>query len=182
MSRPASIHPALRRSLRAVPAFKPPHPVARQVSQAMRALVPPGASLRAITFYWREIVGAEIAAHSLPEKLGGRAGAKTLTLLCRGSASPLIENQKTVILERITSFAGRPIATKIALKHWANAPSSRTAKPTSAPTAPAREQAQASVARVKDPKLQAALRHLGERLYQRELTRGRAIPSKEIST
>lgn len=157
----------LRPFLRAVPALKAPPAIARQIGSQLRAAIPPGPGIRSITIYWCDIVGDEIARHTRPEKLSGRTAARTLTLFCRGAASTMIESQKATIMERVNAFAGRPVVQKVALKHWAAPPAPRAVTLPTMPDPQARRRAEAAVERVANPELKAALRLMGERLYQR---------------
>jgi hypothetical protein len=71
------------------------------------------ASLELVT-RWREIVGAEIAAHSQPERIqwrrmpqdSGAAEPGTLVLRVEGPTSLEIQHQSGIILERVNRFFG----------------------------------------------------------------------------
>jgi hypothetical protein len=58
---------------------------------------------------WREIVGADIAADCLPEKLGYPAGRRhegTLQVIASGGAALELQHRATQIVERVNAYLG----------------------------------------------------------------------------
>ena len=116
---------------------------------------------------WKDIVGAEIAAHAEPIKLqwprevnNEPAEPATLVLRVEGPAAIEIQHQSAVILERINRFFGWQAVGRIALRQ---APLSR---PKTRPVPPKIDAAEAArvestLTAVTDDELRAALGRLG---------------------
>ena len=117
---------------------------------------------------WPEIVGAEIAAHSQPEKIQwprtpqARNAPEPGTLLLRveGPAALEIQHLSDVILERVNQFFGWQAVDGVRLRQ---APLSRRAAPRSrpAPDPAALTRIAAALPEIKDAKLRQALARLG---------------------
>lgn len=114
---------------------------------------------------WPEIVGAELARQSRPEKMsGGRGKAPgTLHLRCTGAAALELQHRVPEILQRVNAFLGFTAVAKLAL---VQAPlpqprqvSTRLATPVDATT---RRSMLEAADRVGDPDLRAALKRLGQ--------------------
>ncbi len=116
---------------------------------------------------WKDIAGAEIAAHAEPVKLqwprevnGERAEPATLVLRVEGPVSIEIQHQSAVILERINRFFGWQAVGRIVLRQ---APLSRPKGMGAPPKIDAAEAArvEATLTAVNDDALRAALGRLG---------------------
>ena len=116
---------------------------------------------------WKDIVGADIAAHAEPVKLqwprevnGEPAEPATLVLRVEGPAAIEIQHQSAVILERINRFFGWQAVGRIALRQ---APLSRPKVKAAPPKLDASEVArvEATLTEVADDELRAALGRLG---------------------
>jgi hypothetical protein len=117
---------------------------------------------------WREIVGAEIAAHSEPEKIQwprtpqARTAPEPGTLLLRveGPAAVEIQHLSDVIVERVNQFFGWQAVAGVRLRQ---APLSRRAgpRPAPAPDPAAMTRIAASLPEIRDEKLRHALARLG---------------------
>jgi hypothetical protein len=116
---------------------------------------------------WKDIVGADIAAHAEPIKLqwprevnGEPVEPATLVLRVEGPVSIEIQHQSAVILERINRFFGWQAVGRIALRQ---APLSRPKVRTAPPKLDAAEVArvEATLTDVADDGLRAALGRLG---------------------
>jgi hypothetical protein len=116
---------------------------------------------------WKDIVGADIAAHAEPIKLqwprevnGEPVEPATLVLRVEGPASIEIQHQSAVILERINRFFGWQAVGRIALRQ---APLSRPKVKPAPPKLDAAEAArvEATLDEVADDGLRAALGRLG---------------------
>jgi hypothetical protein len=122
---------------------------------------------------WPEIVGAEIAAHSQPEKIQwprtpqarnapepGRESAGTLLLRVEGPAALEIQHLSDVILERVNQFFGWRAVGNVRLRQ---APLSRRTelKPLPASDHAATARIAATLPEIKDEKLRQALARLG---------------------
>jgi hypothetical protein len=116
---------------------------------------------------WKDIVGAEIAAHAEPVKLqwprevNGEPGEPaTLVLRVEGPVSIEIQHQSAVILERINRFFGWQAVGRIALRQ---APLSRPKVNAAPPKLDAAEVArvESTLRAVTDDELRAALSRLG---------------------
>ena len=122
---------------------------------------------------WPQIVGAEIAAHSQPEKIqwprtpqARNAQARnapepgTLLLRVEGPAALEIQHLSEVILERVNQFFGWQAVDAVRLRQ---APLSRRAelRPPPAPDPAAMMRIAAALPEIKDEKLRQALARLG---------------------
>ncbi len=117
---------------------------------------------------WPQIVGAEIAAHSQPEKIQwprtpqARNAPEPGTLLLRveGPAALEIQHLSDVILERVNQFFGWQAVDAVRLRQ---APLSRRAelRPSPAPDPAAMMRIAADLPEIKDEKLRQALARLG---------------------
>jgi hypothetical protein len=117
---------------------------------------------------WPEIVGAEIAAHSQPEKIQwprtpqARNAPEPGTLLLRveGPAAVEIQHLSGVILERVNQFFGWQAVGSVRLRQ---APLARRAEPRSlpAPDPAAMARIAATLPEIRDEKLRHALAKLG---------------------
>jgi hypothetical protein len=114
---------------------------------------------------WPEIVGAELARQSRPEKLtGGRAKAPgTLHLRCTGAAALELQHRVPEILQRVNAFLGFTAVARIALIQ-APLPQPRLVNTRLAtPLDPAtRRTMLEATEQVGDPDLRAALQRLGQ--------------------
>jgi hypothetical protein len=117
---------------------------------------------------WPQIAGAEIAAHSQPEKIqwprGPQAGNApepgTLLLRVEGPAAIEIQHLSGVIVERVNQFFGWQAIVGVRLRQ---APLSRRAqaRPPPAPDTAAMTRIAGSLPEIRDEKLRHALARLG---------------------
>src|SRR3954447_9423345 len=115
---------------------------------------------------WPEIAGAEIAAHSEPEKIRwpGRAGSEaqepaTLVLRVEGPTAIEIQHLSGVILERVNRFFGWQAVAQLALRQ---APlTRRVAVRSAAPEPAAVARIAATLGDIADDALRDALARLG---------------------
>jgi hypothetical protein len=120
---------------------------------------------------WAEIVGAEIAAHSEPEKIqwsrpynGQTPEPGTLVLRVEGPAAIEIQHLSGVVLERVNRFFGWQAVGSLRLRQ---APLGRKApKPLPAPDPEATTRMAAELADIKDENLRDALARLGAAIKQ----------------
>ena len=122
---------------------------------------------------WRDIAGADIAAHAEPIKLqwprqaeGEPQEPATLVLRVEGPAAVEIQHQSAVVLERINRFFGWQAVDRIVFRQ---APLSRARAKPSPPAADAAEAAQveSSLTGIADDDLRAALGRLGAAVKRR---------------
>jgi hypothetical protein len=121
---------------------------------------------------WRDIAGADIAAHAEPVKLqwprevnGEPPEPATLILRVEGPAAIEIQHQAAVILERINRFFGWQAVGRIALRQ---APlTRRPVRPAPKLNAAEAERVAASLTAVTDDGLRAALGRLGAAVKRR---------------
>jgi hypothetical protein len=123
---------------------------------------------------WPEIVGAEIAAHSQPEKIQWprtpqareRPEPGTLLLRVEGPAALEIQHLSDVILERVNQFFGWQAVCSVRLRQ---APLSRRGalKPLAALDPAALERIAATLPEIRDEKLRDALARLGAAIERR---------------
>ena len=127
----------------------------------------------AIVSQWPDIVGADMARHTQPEKIvfsrDGVSGG-TVHLRCdSGALATELQHLEPQILERINMFFGYQAVVRIKL---IQAPLPRPKGETAPPPKPlSRQEAQAladQVASVDDPELRAALERLGQSVIARK--------------
>ena len=120
---------------------------------------------------WAEIVGAEIAANSEPEKIqwprpfdGRPAAPGTLCLRVEGPTAVEVQHLSTVILERVNRFFGWQAVGSLRLRQ---APIRRTAsKPLPSPDPEATARVAAGLTGITDDGLRDALARLGAAVKQ----------------
>jgi hypothetical protein len=120
---------------------------------------------------WPEIVGAEIAAHSEPEKIrwprrvaGETPEPATLLLRVEGPTAIEIQHLSSLILERVNQFFGWQAVAQLALRQ---APLTRRAVPSpAAPDPEAAARIAATLGDITDGALRDALARLGAAVKQ----------------
>jgi hypothetical protein len=171
------------------PGYSPPRPLADVLRKTLtEAFAKQGFASVELVTRWPEIVGAEIAAHSQPEKIqwprtpqGRNPQARTaqgrtpqgrtphaasapepgtLVLRVEGPAALEIQHLSDVILERVNQFFGWRAVASARLRQ---APLSRRAepRPLPAPDPAVRARIAATLPEIKDEKLREALARLG---------------------
>jgi hypothetical protein len=125
------------------------------------------ASLELVT-RWREIVGAEIAAHSQPERIqwrrmpqdSGAAEPGTLVLRVEGPTALEIQHQSGIILERVNRFFGWQAVASLKLRQapLSQPPQRSTPLP---PDEDAAARLAAGFSAIRDANLRQALGRLG---------------------
>jgi hypothetical protein len=120
---------------------------------------------------WPDIVGAEIAAHSQPEKIqwpraadGGPPEPATLVLRVEGPTAVEIQHLSGVILERVNRFLGWQAVGRLRLRQAPLRRGQSKVHPTIDPEAAAR--IAASLPDIRDEKLRDALARLGAAIKQ----------------
>jgi hypothetical protein len=115
---------------------------------------------------WSEIVGAEIAEHSQPEKIrwprrqgGGQPEPGTLVLRVEGPTALEIQHLSAIILERVNRFFGWPAIGDLRLHQAPLVRRKRRELPALDQEAATRIAAELS--QIRDDKLRAALGRLG---------------------
>jgi hypothetical protein len=125
-----------------------------------------GSPYAAVIGEWANIVGAELAEVSLPEKLSAAApnrGGGSLTVRVAGAAATEFQHLAPQIIERINTFLGFGAVTRLKLVQ-APLPGRRAARATPARpvTAATRAAIAARTSAVEDPALRDALTRFGE--------------------
>jgi hypothetical protein len=159
------------------PASSYPRPLAEVLRKTLTdAFAKQGFASVELVTRWPDIVGAEIAAHSQPEKIQwprtpparaaqARAAPEPGTLLLRveGPAALEIQHLSGVILERVNQFFGWQAVGNVGLRQ---APLSRRAapRPVAVPDPAAMTRIAATLPEIKDAKLREALARLGAAL------------------
>lgn len=136
-----------------------------------------GFAVSRLLTHWPEVVGEEIAAQTLPVKIGYSKGGfgATLTLLVRGASAPMLQMQLPRIRDKVNAVYGynaiaRVILTQTAPTGFAEGQAQFTPAPKRAAPPPPPEvlaRAAASAEPIADEGLRSAL----ERLAQNVLTR-----------
>ena len=151
------------------PAASPPRPLAEVLRKTLKgAFAKQGFASVELVTRWADIVGAEIAAHSQPEKIQwprapqGSDASEPGVLLLRAEGPSAIEIQHLadVIVERVNRFFGWRAVASLRLRQ---APLSRRAsrRPPSPPDPESLARIAASLPEIKDEKLREALARLG---------------------
>lgn len=118
-----------------------------------------------IVSQWPSIVGAELAAHTLPEKLSLPKGKKTdgtLVISCENGFATELQHRIPQIMERLAAYLGYQAVSRIVISHsWTPAPEAPTPPPP-APTLPSN--ASGLTDGIADPELKSALQSLAKTL------------------
>ncbi|MBM3506173.1 MAG: DUF721 domain-containing protein [Alphaproteobacteria bacterium] len=129
-----------------------------------------GFAQAAIVGRWSEVVGAELAAQSAPERLvfprDGQAGGATLHVRASGVLALELQHLAPIVLERINGFFGYPAVARLAL-HQAPLPAKPNRPKKAAPrslSAAETDAIDAAVARLDDERLREKLKALGRRV------------------
>ena len=120
--------------------------------------------------HWAEIVGASLAASSLPIKLGfprGKRDDGTLTVRCGGSAALELQHLAPSVLERINGHFGYRAVARLKIEQGAVSPR-KVAVPAPPLTRLEQNDVSASVAPVADPEIRASLSRLGTAIRRRD--------------
>ena len=151
------------------PGLSRPRPLAEVLRKTLTdAFAKQGFASVELVTRWPDIVGAEIAAHSQPEKIQWPRTPQakdapepgTLMLRVEGPAALEIQHLSDVILERVNQFFGWQAVASVRLRQ---APLSRRAAraPIPVPDPAALARIAATLPEVKDEKLRQALAKLG---------------------
>ncbi len=140
-----------------------------------------GFAVSRLLTHWPEVVGAEIAAQTLPVKIGYAKGGfgATLTLLVRGASAPMLQMQLPRIREKVNAVYGynaisRVILTQTAPTGFAEGQAQFTPAPKPAPAPPAPEvvaRAAATAEPITDEGLRAALEQLAQNVMTKSARR-----------
>lgn len=86
-----------------------------------------------ILTHWESIVGAELSAHCLPEKLSFPKGKKTggtLVISTENGFATELQHMQPVILERLASYFGYAAVSRIVISHsWVHTPAPEKSAP-----------------------------------------------------
>lgn len=149
-----------------------PRPLAELLHRTLKdAFAKQGFAASELVTRWAEIVGAEIAAHSEPEKIqwprpadGRTPEPGILMLRVEGPAAIEIQHLSNVVLERVNSFFGWKAVGGLRLRQ---APLGRKARPPRpAPDPEATARVAAGLTEIADEKLRGALARLGAAIKQ----------------
>jgi hypothetical protein len=114
---------------------------------------------------WSAVVGAELAAETLPVKLSFPGGGRkdgVLKLRVTSAAALSVQHREPQILERINGFFGYGAVARLALVQGPMPEKIRTGPPALRPLTPSEAAALAErVSQVSDPALKSALVRLG---------------------
>jgi hypothetical protein len=118
--------------------------IARELPDLTRsALAKRGFAAARVIADWPEIVGAELAESSIPERLVRARGADSATLVVRVSPGAALELQHTIpqVVERVNGYFGFRAVDRLRLIQGPVAPRVRRAPPVPATLSPAAEAA-----------------------------------------
>ena len=121
---------------------------------------------------WPDIVGPELAAVSLPERLAFPQGARRdgiLHVRVAGSLALELQHLEPVVIERINGYFGYRAVARLRIRQGPIPRPRARGTPAAAPLDPAAAQAvDSAVAEIADPGLRAALAGLGRALRGRK--------------
>jgi hypothetical protein len=149
-----------------------PRPLADVLHRTLKdAFAKQGFASTELVTRWADIVGAEIAAHSEPEKIQWPRGAEghtpepgTLVLRVEGPTAIEIQHLSGVVLERVNRFFGWQAVGGLRLRQ---APLRRDQrKPLPSPDLAAAARIAEDLPEIKDDKLRDALARLGAAIKQ----------------
>ena len=113
---------------------------------------------------WLSIVGTQLAAHTLPEKLSFPKGKKTggtLVISCENGFATELQHSQPQILERLSNYFGYQAISRVVISHsWVEKPEP-VAKPASRPTL---TKGTILAEEIIDPELKEALQSLAKTL------------------
>jgi hypothetical protein len=149
-----------------------PRPLADLLHKTLKdAFAKQGFASSELVTRWTEIVGAEIAAHSQPERiqwprpLGGQTPEPgTLVLRVEGPAAIEIQHLSNVVLERVNCFFGWKAVAGLRLRQAPLSRKASSSRPAPDPEAAAR--IAAGLTGIADEKLRDALARLGAAIKQ----------------
>lgn len=174
-----SERPAAPARLRRMRGFEP---AAGLVKERIRAVGEArGFAIARLVTHWAEVVGAEIAAHARPVKIGyGREGiGASLTLLVEGPMAPMIDMSREKIRAKVNACYGynaisRILITQTAATGFAEGQAAFTPAPKKAALKPTPEvcaRAQLATEGLADAGLRAALEDLARNILMKPARR-----------
>lgn len=134
-----------------------------------------GFAQSAVITNWAEIVGAELADHTAPQKLafprGGR-GDGTLHVRVAGALATELQHLAPVVLERINTYFGYQAVARLALEQGPLPPRPETTRRTPPPRLDAEQESvlESAVSGVEDESLRRALAGLGRAVMASDKT------------
>lgn len=150
---------------------RPPAPALGKAARALLAQFDAAASpaMAEIAARWAEIVGPRLAQGCQPDRITGRGENGVLHVRARGAAGVLIGAESARIVERINTFAGRPIVRKLAITRSAMKPAAASPPPRVKRGLSPRHalELEQSLAHLSDKGLKAVLISLGAAVYAR---------------
>ena len=143
---------------------------------AKQALGSRGYAEAGLFTHWAEIAGAQLAASSLPIKLGfprGRRDEGTLTVRCGGAAALELQHLAPSILERINGHFGYRAVARLRIEQGAVSPR-KVAAPPPPLTRLEQNAVMAATAPVENPDIRDSLSRLGTAIRRRDKGRNEA--------
>ncbi len=119
---------------------------------------------------WAAIVGSELAASSLPERLSFAQGERrdgTLQVRVTGAFALELQHLEPMVIERINSYFGYRAVARLKIRQGP-VPRRRGRRPSPAPDPAAGRTVDLAVADIADPQLKAALAGFGRALHGRK--------------
>jgi len=129
---------------------------------------------------WREIVGADIAADCLPEKLAypaGRRSGGTLHVLAAGGAALELQHRASQIVDRVNSYLGYGALAQLRIRQG-RMPARKRYDPVDSPAGDEETFENTALQRIADPKLKEALASFGHAVRRSEKRRKTATRTR----
>lgn len=154
---------------RAKPVQGPAQQIHRRVSKLLSKYADhEGPGLPQLQRRWKDLVGERLSKLSRPVKLSGKGLDRVLTLEILPAASPIFQHQADFLKQHLSTAIGGPLKDiKLIQKQSVvnGTPAPKRARPL---TAQEREEIQAGLNEIKNPKLAAALLAFGQAVYTQE--------------
>ncbi len=127
------------------------------------ALAKRGGAFAALVGDWATVVGPELAAASVPERLSETT--RVLTLRVEGAAALELQHMSNLVIERVNGFLGHQAVERLKLVRGPLPRPAPAPEPPPRALAPAeRDRIAAATADIADPELAAAVRRFGATL------------------
>ncbi|WP_169711668.1 DUF721 domain-containing protein [Henriciella litoralis] len=154
------------RHARAKPVRALPKTLGTAATQLARKKLPEkGPAIGRLKIQWADIVGEALARICEPDKIGasGKGKGRVLTVRCIPAASTMVQHQSELIRQRVSvSLGGDVREIRIIQGPLARAPTLKPHKSSRPLSRDELESLQASIAKIEDNSLRAALLALGE--------------------
>lgn len=154
---------------RAKPVTGPAQQIHRRVSKLLSKYTDhEGPGLPLLQRRWKDLVGERLSKLSRPVKLSGKGMDRVLTLEILPAASPIFQHQSDFLRQHLATAIGGPLKDIKLIQKQSVGTLKAPTKPARLLTAQEREEIQAGLTNIKNPKLAAALLAFGQAICTQE--------------